>query len=352
MTIQNKIRLVDVAKEAGVSVGTVDRVVHNRGEVSKTTKQKVMSVLKDMNYTPNILAKSLASKKVQTIAVLIPKIDDNNPYWEKPLEGIHRAGAELRDYNTTIDIYEFNAADQASFIKASAKILKNKPEGVLLIPVFKNAAVQFSNQLEKLNIPYVFIDVNIETCNAITYYGQNAWQSGFVSGKILNYSISSNDTILILKLANKKVISHHIEKREMGFLDFFRTKSDKPINFISKEIDLLKPDELKDCLLQTKSNCSNLRGIFITGSRGYKVAEIIENEGLKDIEVIGYDLIDETIRNLKKGIISFLISQNPEEQAYKGVRALFSKLNSSINDQARINYSPINIIIKENLEYI
>lgn len=59
----SNIRIVDIAKMAGVSVGTVDRVIHNRGRVSEENRKKVQAILEMVNYQPNLMARSLASKK-------------------------------------------------------------------------------------------------------------------------------------------------------------------------------------------------------------------------------------------------------------------------------------------------
>lgn len=78
---------MDIAQKADVSIGRVDRVIHNRGEVSEDTKRKILQIIKDFDYQPNILASSLASKKVITFASLTPSAKDKESYWAKPHEG-------------------------------------------------------------------------------------------------------------------------------------------------------------------------------------------------------------------------------------------------------------------------
>ena len=58
----SNIRIVDIAKMAGVSVGTVDRVIHNRGRVSEENRKKVQTILEMVHYQPNLMARSLAPK--------------------------------------------------------------------------------------------------------------------------------------------------------------------------------------------------------------------------------------------------------------------------------------------------
>ena len=72
-TMAERIRIKDIAERAGVSVGTVDRVLHDRPNVSKPAREKVEQALKEMNYQPNMYASALAYNKAYTFCLLIPK---------------------------------------------------------------------------------------------------------------------------------------------------------------------------------------------------------------------------------------------------------------------------------------
>ena len=61
-----------VAKEAGVSITTVSRVMNNPEAVSETTRKKVLSVIEGLNYTPNWFARNLQNKRTNVIGVFIP----------------------------------------------------------------------------------------------------------------------------------------------------------------------------------------------------------------------------------------------------------------------------------------
>ena len=100
MTLINKLSIInsnkktgikEIARLADVSIGTVDRVIHNRGEVSKKTMEKILDVMDKTNYKPNFVARVLASKKKPRLVCLIPFHTPENMYWKEPLEGIIRA---------------------------------------------------------------------------------------------------------------------------------------------------------------------------------------------------------------------------------------------------------------------
>ena len=68
---------------AGVSIGTIDRVIHNRGEVAEKTRVKVQQYLKETNYSPNVMAQALKSKKRFHLVSLLPESSQENSFWKK-----------------------------------------------------------------------------------------------------------------------------------------------------------------------------------------------------------------------------------------------------------------------------
>ena len=91
----SNIRIVDIAKMAGVSVGTVDRVIHNRGRVSEENRKKVQAILEMVHYQPNLMARSLAASKKQYHILAITPSFVQGEYWEAISEGIDKAAAEM-----------------------------------------------------------------------------------------------------------------------------------------------------------------------------------------------------------------------------------------------------------------
>ena len=81
----------DIAKRAGVSNGTVDRVIHNRGRVSKETAENIKKIVQELNYRPNIFARQLSLSKIFNFGVLIPQKDQDGNYWRLPIKGIEKA---------------------------------------------------------------------------------------------------------------------------------------------------------------------------------------------------------------------------------------------------------------------
>ncbi|HET6557920.1 MAG TPA: LacI family DNA-binding transcriptional regulator, partial [Prolixibacteraceae bacterium] len=213
----NRTRIKDIAQKANVSIGTVDRVIHNRGEVSRTTKELILRIISEMAYQPNLLASTLASKKTFTFALLLPQPISAESYWNKPMAGIRKAFQEIQTYGVNIDIHLFRQSDSSTFIQESEQILQSKPDGVVLAPFFSRESKLFTERLQRLAIPYVFIDSNISDSQKLSYIGQDSFQSGTLAAKLLDYSIPEYASILILHFAKGMDNLNHLVQREKGF---------------------------------------------------------------------------------------------------------------------------------------
>ncbi|MFW5758405.1 MAG: substrate-binding domain-containing protein, partial [Bacteroidota bacterium] len=103
------------------------------------------------------------------------------------------------------------------------------------------------------------------------------------------------------------------------------------------------------CFLSAnKSPCAH--GVFVTNSKVFLVADFFEKNNIRNVQLIGYDLLDSNIDHLKKGNIRFLIGQKPVDQGYKSLMTLFNALFMKKKIQ-QDQYLPIDIITKENLDF-
>jgi LacI family transcriptional regulator len=347
---QKRITIKDIANMANVSIGTVDRVLHNRGEVNAATRDRILSFVEELDYTPNLLAKSLALKRNFNIAVLVPEGDKSSPYWTKPIAGIQKAIAELKDYNSNIAIVTFNPGDEQSFIGKFELILSEHPDGIIFAPHFQKASLQKIRDCENQGIPFILIDMNIEASSNLSYFGQDALQSGTVAAMLMHFGLPAGSKVLILKLGWNKAITPHLHRREEGFLKYFLKVEGHAIHTVSLSIDLSRKNEPDESLRATFSSHEDIAGVFVTNSRVHKVARYLARHKKSHIFLVGYDLTEDNLVYLRKGVIDFLICQKPEEQGYNSTMAMFDYLLTH-KPVMKINYSPIDILAKENVDY-
>ncbi len=139
----------DVAKEAGVAVETVSRVMNNRGYISQKTKDKVHEAMKKLGYTPNSFAQGLSKKNMDCIAVIVPSV--SHPYFSSIVYNLE-CEASLRGYK--VFLYDSNG-DVRKESQALRICQSSFVSGVLLFSA--DIPAEF---LEKLKIPVALVERN------------------------------------------------------------------------------------------------------------------------------------------------------------------------------------------------
>ena len=173
----------DIAEEAQVSTGTIDRVLHNRGGVSKKTEEKVKRILKKNDFKINAIGRSLALNKTIKIATLIPEFDSENVFWKAPLQGINKAQEEVGIFGVAVQNFPFDQFMISSYQKQFEALLATEPDGVVIVPTFQMETRQIVSELEKKGIPYIFFNIDLEGFNNICFIGQDSYMSGYLARK-------------------------------------------------------------------------------------------------------------------------------------------------------------------------
>ena len=346
-----KVRIKDIAERAHVSAGTVDRVIHNRGEVSVSTRKKILEIIAEMNYEPDILARTLASKKEYCIAISLPEPDRDNEFWHAPLEGMEQAVKEINYFGFALKKHLYNQFDVRSFIRTSSEILADQPDALVFAPVFRRESEQLMKECQSCSIPVILVNSFLDDCEHLCYIGQDSFASGLLAGRLMSCGLEPTDSLLVINIAADKDNYEHITRREQGFLKFFREHEYlQEINIIRRDVSEGSPRKINACMTSCLDEHAGIRGVFVTNSKVGLVGEYLAKKNLRNIRLIGYDLISANVSMLRDNYIDYLISQKPREQGYRAIMSLFSHmiLNKEIE---KVQYIPIDIITRENLEY-
>ncbi|MFZ5430499.1 MAG: substrate-binding domain-containing protein [Bacteroidota bacterium] len=349
MTEQNsQIRIKDIASRANVSIGTVDRVLHNRGEVSEKTRRKVLKIIKELNYHPNILASTLASKKTVLFATLFPQPPSPEGYWNKPLKGVVMRIAELQQYGVATQNFTFSQTDAADFEKQANAVLDVNPDGVVLAPFYIRESRRLVGMLIERKIPFIFIDSELKNAGQLSYVGQDSFQSGLLSGKLLGTITPAGGAIWVIHFAKEMDNQNHLIQRELGFYEWFRQ------NQPERAVRTLEIPNTDCCDWEKTIDAEFLNqepgGIFVTNSKVFLMAEYLQKNNISGIRLIGHDLLEKNRNFLESNHVDFLICQRPEEQGYSAINKLFQYviLKKQVEKE---NYTPIDIVTKENVNY-
>ncbi|NLK97318.1 MAG: LacI family transcriptional regulator, partial [Epulopiscium sp.] len=144
--------IADVAKYAGVSITTVSRVINNNYPVKEETRQKVEEAIKELNFKPNYLARSLIGKSTHTIGVIVPSI--TNLFFPVVVKGIEKVCSQKA---FSLFLCDTDGKEESERIQMQ-NLLEKQVDGVLVIdPRYENIENGFYEECAK-KIPLVLIN--------------------------------------------------------------------------------------------------------------------------------------------------------------------------------------------------
>jgi LacI family transcriptional regulator len=204
-----KITINEIAKRASVSVGTVSAVL-NEKNVKPSTKEKILHVMKSLNYRPKGVARNLKNSNAEKcIGIIIKEL--NYPFYTTIAEGA-KEYANSRGYSTLIASSDYDLEREIKFTNLfSAKDIK----GVIIAPVMRdNSEIQHLEKLKMLNFPFVLLaDIRGISANVVEIDNKRA----------INRAVE-----YLIKSGHKKIVhfagppeSAHTEERIDGFRNAF-----------------------------------------------------------------------------------------------------------------------------------
>ena len=341
--------IFDVAQAAGVSRGTVDRVVFGRGRVSQITRDKVHSAIAALNYTPNSNASKLASKKKYTFACLIPQSSPGE-YWAEMNQGFLSAAREFTPYNLTLHMHYYNQVNIESFIAESQKILLSKPSGVIMNAVFREEVTQFCHLLEKAGIPYAFVDNKIDDLNYTLYYGIDPYRSGAFGAYLLTSRTQPKEIALVRLLRDPSHKADPNRPRRHGFTDYIE---DYFHGCVIHTV-FIDPDDPASTLSTLESFFEahpDVMHIAMTNSRIFLMREYLCKHPRPGRIVVGFDDLENNLACLRDGLIDSLVTRHIPLQAHHALTSFAECVIRNTPPPVRDNYVHMDILTRMNMDH-
>ena len=350
MAPTDKITINDIARRTGLSKGTVDRVLHNRGEVSKKSYEKVMKVIEELGYEPNVYASLLAKGGSQLVAVLIPA-HEKGSFWELAASGIEKAAAGPGTIGIHVEPFEYDQYDIESFRQACNRLLEERPAGVVLAPLFMDETVAFSARLKGAGIPYVFIDSKPNSDDYLAYFGMPLYQSGYLCGDQLTAGQQHVDSVLMVRVRRDRLQqSDPTVNRRAGFLDFMLEKSPE-CTLGNLFIDPNDPNGTYFKLDDWFREHPDVKHVVMFNSRIHLIVPWLEDHPDEARRVVGFDNLSANLDALRRGTVTSLIAQHPDDQVRLAVETLAEYILRKKLPSRKDNYMHMDILTRYNVEY-
>lgn len=345
------VTISDVARAAGVTNGTVDRVLHERGEVSPKTREKVLRVIGELGYQPNVYASMLARNRSHSIALILPKFKAGE-FWELTHNGVEAA----RDYagRFSVNIVEklYDQYDVDSFLASCREAISEGCSGAIIAPMFLDETRRVAGEMDEAGVPLVVLNTSVSDTNTyLAYFGQPIYESGLFAADTLMGGAVRKDKVYLVRIErDTRGLSDPSSGRRRGFLDYFSRHYPGTV----VENVVINPNDPAEATKVMDSAFGNIRegaNIITLNSRIFLVADYLKKRGLKGLNVVGYDVLGRNLEALREGYVRYLIGQHPDRDAQNAVSALTDFLVLGKKPAKRDNFSSLDLLSKYNCRF-
>ncbi len=333
--------LAEIAEFANVSVGTVDRVIHNRKGVSEKTKAQILSIIDKYGCQLNPIASQLKKNKPFVIGVLLPFLETGCDYYKYLYEGMKHAVELLKPLKIELRLITFNRQIAGDAIKQSRGLFENPVDALITTPVVPEEHMEILSKLE--NTPFIFVDTPLDTLQPLLTISQNPYQGGYCAGRIMKMLQGSGKFACITMYSS----GYNLRERVRGFTDYI--KSDAVSLVLDENCTDISDPGIYNFMKDLFAKHNDIKGIFVPHAEVTLATYFLNDQGLKNrVMVIGYDLVEKNKAALLDGSIDCLIGQRPEQQGSDAVYKLYQYCMLHQQVPSKINM-PIDIYFKENI---
>lgn len=349
MIQSEKPTIMDIARLSGLSKGTVDRVLHNRGEVSRKSYDKVMSVIKELGYEPNVIASALARGVSRRIALLIPEQTPGS-FWELAGGGIAKASESVAPLGVSTVVFNYDQRDAESFRDACSRLLDAAPSGVVVAPIFGADTQMFTAELREHSIPYAFFDTKQDDEGYLAYFGLPEYKSGYLCADQLTLDRSASEVLLVRIKRDPLRQSDPTVIRRAGFMDYMSEHCPDCIvrTLFIDPGDPERTDQELDAFFAAFPGTTH---VAMFNSRIHLIVPWLERHPAQTRRVVGFDNLKANMEALARGTVSVLIAQHPEEQVAMAIQALTDMIVMGRQPARRDNYMHMDILTRYNVEF-
>lgn len=318
------VTIKEIAVLVGVSRGTVDRALNDRGGVKPEVEKRIKELAKKLDYKPNMMAKALAnSRKKVTIGVLVNS--GGNPFFDKVLSGIKRAKSEIASFYVNVAVRTLTGYDVNEQIEAIELMVDEGVSALVITAINDSLIAEKLNEVSDIGIIVITLNSDISGVRKLCFVGCDYLKSGQTAGELMGLIVQHGVSVGIITGSNKML--GHVQRIEGFKRVLLKRYADKCISIVDVVEcfdDDIKAYAVTKKLLEDHPNITAL--YFCAAGINGGVKAVCELPPDRKISVITVDDTDNVAEYLKQDKIAMTVCQQPFKQGYDSVKFAFDKL--------------------------
>lgn len=317
------IGIYEIARLAGVSIGTVDRALHGRKGISEKTRQHVLTIARNTGYRPNLAARALSTTKpIASVGVCVPR--EIHYFYDQVRQGIW-AEARTHEHLGVDLIYRSVDRQGTDEVQRLRELLASDIKSLILTPVNPKQLTPIINEAEKKGVRVICVATDAPESNRSSLVCVNPEVNGSIAGELMGRFVAPRSKVAIV--TGMLQTEDHIKKAQ-GFSETFPrvSKGGKVAEVLEGHDD---EDETFVKCSQLLKRMKGLAGIYVSTANCLPVCRAVTVLGFaRKIKVVTTDLFQEMVPYFEKGTIFASVYQRPYVQGQRAVRLLLDHIFS------------------------
>lgn len=297
-----KMTITEIARLAGTSRGTVDRVINGRGKVKKELAEKIMRIVNENGFEVNAPARALSmSQKKYVLGVVINSV--GNPFFGRVRQGIEDSRKKWENYGLEMYCKEIRGYNVEEQIEAIDDVVAHGVNVLALTPV---NTPQIIEKLNSLTIPIVTFNNDLHLDKKIAYIGCNYVESGSMCGDLACMMLHENERVAVLT-GSLNILGHRQR------VECFQTKLARhgcAVSIYENNDD----EELSRKLVGEILSRESVPELIYFSAGGVEGGLRAVEESGKHVEVLAVDETPAVVDGMKRGYVAATVTQQPYEQ--------------------------------------
>ncbi|MCD7868959.1 MAG: LacI family DNA-binding transcriptional regulator [Clostridiales bacterium] len=338
------VTIQDIAERAGVSRGTVDRALNQRGRVNPEVADRVLRLADEMGYVPK--HRKYETKKENLRLGIVTQLSKSS-FMLEVNRGIHKAMAELAEMGIQVLLRESVSVDEQEQLAMIDELTAEGIQGLALMPVDCEGVREKINELtEEKKIPVVTFNSDIVGTKRNCFVGMDNKRSGQTAAGLMGMLTGGVGKIMVITGFFSSNVNN---SRVDGFVGELK-KSFPGLEAAGVQCSFDDDREVEKIIKSAMQSIPGINGLFLV-SAGQKGIE----RAFRSLELerrpytIIYDLTPENTDLLERGMADFLIDQDEYVQGYEPLHILADLILKKKEIQDEYRYTDINIKTKYNI---
>jgi LacI family transcriptional regulator len=332
----------DIARALKVSIGTVDRALHERPGVSEKTKSRVLKMAKELGYQPNLAARSLKLNRTFSIAAILPT---HISHFFDPLRAGIRAAAESTSrIKVNLELHEYPRVGIGD-VGAVEAVVRQHYDGVILIPGNTRSFDPLIHTLTRAGSAVMCVGSDAPNSGRTGSVAVHASISGSIAAELLSHSLPRKATVATM--TGDLSMLDHAEKLR-GFAATLAVQAPH-LTLLPALESHERPKEayrLTIALMQAKPRPE---GLYLSTANSFPVLQALDELGLLGkITIVTTDLFEDLVPLIESGKVLATLYQRPFTQGKLAFEGLLKSLFEENKPQPDVRLAP-HIILRSNL---